>query len=294
MQAVHKFLAKHTKKGQKKPKHSDTTNLWFTLSREIRDQIYREVLCKRYLIHRPARWKRGKTLRNENRPLREYAISVRFWTGIYWRGHAWMLKKPTSWANVALLLASKAICWEAIEMMYKESSFCVYMGEKSVWWHRLTPLPSQQLLSRIQNLEVDTCVCDTLDYTASETWFQKFNGSDTKRNSCRISFPCYSCLVWCEDHTPFFRACQSLVGFKTVTITLEQRYMDADGSGVLIERYNSIREDFQTALEPHLGPGRPYDIGYVYCLDFYPRKHLEDLLAAPPKSGPQVLGLRED
>lgn len=204
-----------------------------------------------------------------------------------------MLKRPTSWANVALLLASKAIYQEAIEMMYKESSFCVYVGEKSVRWSRMTPLPSQQLLSRIQNLDVDTCVCNTLDYTASETWFQKFNGSDAKRNSCRILFPCYMCLLWCEDHTPFFRACRSLVGFKTVIIALEQDYKHVDGDAVLIERYNSCREDFQAALEPHLGPGRSYDIGHLYCLEFHPRKHLEDLLAAPPKLGAQVLGLKE-
>lgn len=294
MQAVRNFLTKHAKKGQKKSEHSETTNLWFTLPREIRDEIYREVLCKRYLIHRPTRWKRGKALCDNDRILFEFRR--RLWTcpGILWSGHIWMAKRPTFWAKVALLLTSKAVCQEAIEMMYKESLFCVRVGEISLWPHRMTPLPSRQLLSRIQNLEVNTCVCTTMDYTASGTWFQKFNGSDTRRNSCRISFPCYHCLVCCEDHTHFFKACQSLVGFKTVTITLKQKYKDVDGEEVLFERYNSIREDFQAALEPHLGAGRCYDIGYLFCLEFHPRKHLEDLLAAPPKSGAQVLSLKED
>lgn len=294
MQAVRNFLAKHAKKGKKKPK----TNLWFTLPRELRDEIYREALCKRYLIHWPKRWKRGKAMCNHDRRLFECRDPFWTWSGIFWSGHAWMVKRPTFWANVALLLTSKAICQEGIEMMYKESSFCVYMGIQSLLPSRMTPLPSQQLLNRIQNLEMNTCVCATSDLTASANWFQKFNGSDTRRNSCRISFPCYSCLIFYSDHEPFLRACRSLLGFKTVTITMKQQRKDVDGEEVYFERYNSEREDFRAALEPHLGPGRSYNIGHHsighhFCLEFRPRKHLEDLQAAPPKSGAQVLRVKE-
>ena len=288
MQTIHRFLSKQVKKGQKTPEHSETPSRWFTLPREIRDEIYHEVLCRTYLIHWPARWRRGKAVFNDNRTLFEFRGGLCSWTGIFWSGHVWMVKRPLFWANIALLLTAKAICQEAMEIMYKGSSFSVYLGQRTIRWYRMTPLPSQHLLSRIQNLEMDTCVCDTQDYTASETWFEKFNGSDIKRNSCRISFPCYCCLVWCTDHTPFFRACRSLVGFKTVTISLELEYTRPDEE--LFERYNSMREDFQAALEPHLGPGRSYYIDHCFCLEFHPRKHLEDLQAALPQSGVQALG----
>ena len=205
-----------------------------------------------------------------------------------------MKKRPLFWANISILLTSKAIYQEAREIMYKESLFCVYVGQRSERLYRITPLPSQHVLSAIQNIEMGTCVCDTEDYRASETWFKKFNGRDTKRNSCRISFPCYYCLVWCSDHTPFFRACQSLVGFKTVTVTLEITCADADENEELLEIYNSMREDFQAALEPHLGPSRSYNVENVFALEFHPRKHLEDTQAAVPDLEHQVPVLKED
>ena len=247
-------LRERVKKGQKAPKDSETQNRLFHLPRELRDQIYREVLCKNYLIHWPARWKRGSAFFYEDRPLFWFRGRLCFWRAYFWSGHFMMKKRKLYWADIALLLTSKAISQEAIEIMYEGSSFCVYVGQRSERFYPITPLPSSQVLGRVQNLEMGTCVCDTLDYTASETWFNKFNGRDTMRNTCRISFPCYYCLIFCEDHEPFLRACQSLVGFKTVILTLELLCVQADEEDETLERYNSIRADFQTALEPHLGP----------------------------------------
>ena len=288
-------LVKHIKKGQKTPQHSEKPNLWFTLPREIRDQIYREVLCKRYLIHRPARWKRGKPVYHDDRPLFWFRGRLYSWRGWAWSGHIGTVKRPLYWAEIALLLTSKAISQEAIQIMYEESGFSVYVGMRSIRWYRMTPLPPQPLLNRMQNLLMSTCVCDTLDYTAGEKWLQNFNGSDVKRNFCYISFPCYYCLVWCTDHTPFLRGCQSLVGFKKVTITLEHICADA-GEEVedLTEIYNSMRNDFRAALEPHLGPSISRDVDNFFCLDFHPRKHLEDVQAALLKSEGQPLLPRDE
>ena len=99
-------------------------------------------------------------------------------------------------------------------------------------------------------------MCDSMDFTASETWLKNFSGSDTKRNICRISFPCYFCLYWGgpDDLTPCLRVCQALAGFRTVTLVLELLCEDVEDEGEFIERYCSTREDFQAALEPHLGP----------------------------------------
>ena len=288
------FVMKHVKKSRRMPEHSETPNRLFTLPREIRDQIYREILCKRYLIHWPTRWKRGKAVHNDPRPLFWFRGTHIHWMGMFRSGHIWMKKRPLFWADIALLLTSKAICQEAMEIMYEGSLFCVYVGQRSEPLNRMTPLPSPQILSRIQNLEIGTCVCDTLDYTASQTWCENFRGTDIKRNTCRISFPCYYCLVWCESHAPLFRACQSLVGFKTVIVTLELLCIDADQEEELLEIYSSMREDFQAALEPHLGPSQLFDFGNVFALVFHPRKHLEDVQAALPKSGAQALVLEED
>ncbi len=256
MQAMGGLLIRLVKNRQKTPKHSETVNRWFFLPREIRDQIYREILCKRYLISWLARWKRGKAVFNDYRLLFWFRGRPLLWTGLFWSGHVWMKKRPLFWADIALLLTSKAISQEAIEIMYEGSLFCVYVGQRSERLYRMTPLPPQQLLDRIQHVEIQTCVCDTLDFTASESWLKNLNGAHTERNTCRISFPCYYCLHWCEDHEPFFRGCQSLVGFKKLTVTLELFCIDADTEEEeeLFEIYNSVRDDFKAALEPHLGP----------------------------------------
>lgn len=275
MQVMCGSLIRHVKK---MPKQPETQNRWFTLPREIRDMVYREVLCKKYLVQWSARWKRGKAVFNDDRPL--FWFRGRHWS---WRGLFWMIKRPLFWADIALLLTSKAISQEAIDIMYEESSFCVYLGQRSIRWYRMTPLPSQQLLARMQNFEIGMCVCDTLDRTASETWFENFDGSHTMRNTCRISFPCYYCLLELYDnHAPFSRACRSLVGFKAVTITLQLPCAHADLEEEWSELCTSMREGFKTALEPDLGPGRCYDVEHVFSLEFHPRKYLEDVQAVLP------------
>ena len=77
-------------------------------------------------------------------------------------------------------------------------------------------------------------------------------------------------------------ACQSLIGFRVVTLTLDTIYVDAEwavaeGDPHFKEVYRPLREDFREALEPHLGHSRTYEIGNVLALDFYPRKHIEDV-----------------
>ena len=218
-----------------------------------------------------------------------------------------MKKRPVFWADIALLLTSKAISLEAIEVMYKGSIFRVYLGQAHLGeayleqnitrFFRMTPLPSQQVLSRIQNLDIGTCIChslDDMDFTAIETWFKKFDDWGSKRNICHLRFPCYYCLFWCEDHTPFFRACRSLVGFKTVIVTLRFHCADADELDEILERYDSMREDFQAALEPHLGPGRSEDDDYSLVLIFHPRKYLETRQAVLPNGVSHVLVANED
>ena len=294
---MYEFLVRHVKYRQKKPKYPGTQDRWFTLPREIRDMIYREVLCKRYLIHWSKSWKRGKAFYYWNEPSFWFRGRHWYWKTYLWSGRLFMQKRPLFWADVSLLLTSKAISKEAIEIMYEGSVFCVYVGQTSLRYNGLTPLPSQHLLDRMQMIDIGTCVDNTLDFGASETWFKTFNASPAKRNTCRISFPCYYCLNLCQDevgsHAPFFQACRSLVGFKAVTVTLDLLSADAEEEEQLVEVYNSMREDFKTALEPHLGPGRSYDVGNVFALEFRPRKYLEDLQAALPTSGRQALLLEE-
>lgn len=294
-QVMYKLLMSHVKKGQKTSKPSDTQNRWFGLPREIRDEIYRYVLCKTYLIHWPRRWKRGKAVFNEYRPLFWFRGQQIYWIGLFWSGHIWMKKRPLFWADIALLLTSKAISLEAIDIMYKESSFCLYMPRQHCErWDHMTPLPAQQLMDRMRKLEMRLCMCEMLDYIASESWFKIFNCSRAKRSTCHISFPCFYCLDWYEDHAPFFRACQSLAGFKTVTVTLKLRSVYTDSEEALSKRYNSRRDNFKTALEPHLGPGRSHDIENKISLEFHPRKHFEDVQSALSTSGRQALVLEEN
>lgn len=285
---MYEFLVRHVRHRQKKPKHSETQNRWFKLPREIRDMIYREVLCKRYSIHWSPYFKQGKAFYYFYYAAFWFRGTHYYWTTYWWSGHLFMKKRPLFWADVSLLLTSKAISKEAMEIMYEGSVFSVHVGHLSLPHYDLTPLPSRHLLDRMQNLEVHTCVCWNLDFNAIETWFNSFNAGPVKRNSCRIYCSCYYCLFWCEhnggSHVPFFQACRSLVGFKTVTVTLRHIRGDAEEKEVLVEAYTSMREDFKAALEPHLGPGRSYDVGQVFALEFRPRKHLEDLQAALPTS----------
>ena len=289
MQAICESLLRHVKQSRKMSKQSEARNRWFDLPREIRDQIYREILCKRYLIHRSARWKRGKAVFREDRPLFWFRGVQYHWRGLFWSGYIGMKKRNLFWAQVSLLLTSKAIYEEATDIMYEGSLFCVYVGQQSQRWYPMTPLPPPHLLDRMQNIEMGMCVCNTQDYTASETWFNHFNASHTKRNTCCISFPCYYCLVLCHDYTPYFRACRSLIGFKTVILTLKLRCREET-----LDVYDSIRKYFKAALEPHLGPSRYYDGVKSFSLEFYPRKHLEDVQAGSPTFGGEGLALEED
>lgn len=294
MQAICGSLVRQIKKSRKTPNQAGAQNRFLDLPREIRDQIYREILCKRYLIQRSARWKRGKAVFREDRPLFWFRGTHYHWRGLFWSGYIGTKKRRLFWAEISLLLTSKVICQEAMDIMYEGSLFCVYVGERSQRWYPMTPLPPQQLLDRMQNIEIGTCVCCTLDYTASETWFKNINASHTKRNTCRISFPCYYCLIWCTDHAPYFRACQSLIGFKTVIVALELLCTDPEEVEGPLEVYDTIREEFKAALEPHLGPSCYYDSESVFSLVFHPRKHLEDGQATRSTFGGQALALEED
>lgn len=287
MQAISGLLTRHVKGSRKTLKDSETSNRWFSLPREIRDMIYRELLCKNYLIRWSARWKRGRAVCNYPRPLFWFRGTHVHWMGMFWSGHGWMRKKRLFWAEIALLLTSKAISQEAMEIMYKESLFCIYVGQLSERLYRMTPIPPQQLLDRMQNIEVQTCLCDV----ASETWFKDFKSG---HNTFQIFFPCNWCLH--EDHTSIFQACQSLVCFKTVTVILELPCVYEDQVEELLELYNSLRKELKAALEPHLGPSWSYDaeLEGELSLEFHPRKHVEDVQAALTLGGKQALALEED
>lgn len=290
MQAISGLWTRHVKRSRKTLKDSETPNRWFSLPREIRDEIYREVLCKRYLVRWRARWKRGKAVCNEPRPLFWFRGTHVHWMGMFWSGHGWMKKRPLFWAEIALLLTSKAISQEAMEIMYEESLFRVYVGQRLERYRRLTPIPSPQLLDRMKNIEVQSCVCDILGFTASETWFKDFNSGHINH----ISLTCYHCSH--DDHTPFLQACQSLVGFKTVTIIVEFFcvYDEEEEEEELLTLYDSIRDDFRDALEPHLGSSQSYDTDRAFFLEFHPRKHVEDVQTALTIGGGQALALEED
>lgn len=242
---MYKFFKSRVKKRQQTPQDSEIPNRWFTLPREIRDLIYREVLCKSYLIQWPVTWKQGKSVSYDDRPLFWFRGRQCYWRSYSWSGHIWMKRRPVFWADVALLLSSKAISLEAIEIMYEGSLFCVNLMKRPERWYPMTPPPSQQVLACVRNLEIGVCLCEIDDveafnFMACDTWLKKFNDTDIKRNTCRISFSCHFCSHWCqfEEYTRFLRACHSLLGFKTLTI----------------EIYNTKRQDLQAALEPHLGP----------------------------------------
>ena len=272
-------LRNYVMNGQQTPKDAATPNRFFTLPREVRDMIYRETLCSTYMICWPKRWKRGKAVFHDDRLLFWFRHRQIVWRGCFWSGRVWTKKRPLFWADIALLLTSKAISHEGMEIMYNQSLFSLYRGLRSECVYNVTPLPSQQVLERIQNLEMAICVCDILNESATETWLT-FSGSDTKRNTCRIFISCYDCLDDFRD--PIFEACQSLIGFKVVTLTLDLVWMDAGLN-------HDLLETFQVALEPHLGHSRSYEIDSVLALEFHPRKHLEDGQAALPKSKPQLL-----
>ena len=293
MQIMSGFLGRYGRKRQRIRQDSQTENRLFVLPREIRDEIYRQVLCQRYVIHWPARWKQGKAVVNDDRLLSWFRNTPILWRGLFWSGHVGMIKKPLFWNDIALLLTSKAISQEAIDIMYAESLFCVHVGRRSEHIFPMKPLPGKRLLDRMQNIEMEASVCNALDYAISEKWIKSFNGSHIKRNTCRISFPCSYNLRWCHDPTPFFRACQSLVGFKTVIVTLECICAGIDPEEGLHKIYRLMKEDFKAALEPHLGPSHSPDDKHVFSLEFHPRKHLEGVQVALSTSGRPVL-VQED
>ena len=254
------------------PKDSATENLLFTLPRELRNKIYRNVLCSKYLICWPNTWEKGKAVSHVDRPLLRLRRRQFVWRAP-WSGHHTKKIKRLFWADIALLLTSKAISHEGMEIMYQESWFSGYVGQSPESKYRFTPLPSQQILERIQNLEMSMCMCNSWNHLASGIWLTY---SETMRQTCRISLCCYDCLD--KYRHAIFEACHFCIGFRVVTLTLDLDDMDG-GNRTLMELHRSIRENFRDSLEPHLGHSRSYEIGNVLALDFHPRKHIEVITA---------------
>lgn len=247
-------------------------DLAFGLPREIRDQIYTEVLQgSKYVL--------GDDETRINLPKPAYA---------------------------GLLVASKAISAELQESLYKECVFRVYFNRRS---HYLPSPPCRQNFSRVQKLELFLNLRTNTESMRDvwkepmvyyRHWLEMFGGSRIPRGFCRITISnlifdrfWYATNVSHEAFCqPFLHPCRAFVGFQTVVLELGESplpyhdsFHDSVSQGAYYEagtgpaepaeyageQFEAYKRRLAMELEPTLGHCIYYDRGNFRCLEFRPR-----------------------
>ena len=159
--------------------------------REIRDEIYRHVLPKKYMTF-------------------ESSCVIRF---VYYENDDWI------WPKLSILRLSKAINEEATSIVYSEGTFEFRYGYD--WEHDGTRFQQHwnvDFMNRIMNVDISTSDNKGQPYAGT---VQFFRGDVITRNSILIKL-IYDHEDWSIKITtsPLFRALKQLTGFKTVTLRL--------------------------------------------------------------------------
>ena len=234
----------------------------FTLPREVRDEIYRLVIRKRYIIYitRP-----GSGDAFPSRGKHEFAI----------------------------LQVSKAINHEVSEILYAESVFRLSMDFCS-FKHSFVPA---HLYNRMTNAELDF---HGLSYGPPFVSFYGFcenakalldaatagfDGTDIRRNHLHIRFfdCCPGVVTRLSSHLS--KASNAFIGFRTVLIqvvSISARYLRRLRNMDLQESFGDVQKETTITigqqildlLTPTLGPAEVAVPGDVSCYILHPQDHL--------------------
>ncbi|KAF6223244.1 hypothetical protein HO133_000086 [Letharia lupina] len=255
-------------------------NSWSKVPREIRDQIYiNMVQGKKYVL--------VDAEGSPDKPL----------SAFYYRELDY---SPPAYAG--LLRASKTISNELQEVLYKECVFRAYLSKHR---YRLVTPPEPREFARIQKMEI---VLDNAIYLANPItlpgtdvrgfdsyygeWFEALGGSGADHEFCRIRI--INIAPETFYLTPVCRqllyALKSFTGFGTVIVELGDlpdsqaiQLPASHGANPQVKdeppeepmyagaRFEALKRTIKIELEPYLGNCIYYDRGLLRCVEFRPR-----------------------
>lgn len=235
----------------------------FTLPRELRDEIYRLLVKKRYIIY--------ITPHEDN--------------------HV-----TTEKHDLAILEVSQAVSSEALEILYSEAVFCFSVDFRSDDY----PRRPSQLTNRIKNVEFNIIglgICPALCSSQTpclrhldhpdifyHSAMAKFTDAEIAGNSVRIR------LLLCDPDSiedlfvSTFETLKVFMGFRTITIEVVPISVSSRELGMskreqwvfpwLSKEHDSqIGQEVKSSLEPTLGPAAEEYHGDVQHLTFHPGKN---------------------
>ena len=238
------------------PKHGGAL---FTLPREVRDDIYRLVVRKRYVIYITRR------VSHASAPSRDKH-------------------------DFAILQISKAINHEASNILYAESVFRFSMNFYS---YKVSSVPAH-LANRMRNAEIDfhgLSYDSPLSYPYEDTndifdaAFANFPGTDIRRNHLHIRlFDCFPGKITMLS-THLSKRLNAFIGFHTVLIEVDSvctLYLRRVRSTNVQKSFEDLEEEMTILmaqqilriLTPVLGPAQTAVPGNVSCYILHPQDHL--------------------
>ena len=240
------------------PKHGGAL---FTLPRELRDEIYRLVVKKRYVTSVTRRARHASSPSSDKH-------------------------------NFAILQISKAINHEASDILCAESVFRISMNFYS---SKVSSVPSH-LANRMKNAEIDfyglsydpIMWCREFHENANaicDAAFANFAGTDIKRNRLQIRF--FDCFPSKIEMllTHLSKTLNAFIGFRTVLIEVDSvctdflRSVRSTGNKTPFEDLQEkatviMSQQILEILTPTLGPAEPAFPGDVSCYILHPQDHL--------------------
>lgn len=170
------------------------TSAFFTLPREVRDMMYRELFARFYLIVWPTQWDKSSP-----------------------RGY------HPPFADITLLLVSRAISEEAISVMCKKS---VFVLDLDYYVFDMTQRPSQHIMNRMLNVDIkfNLSIFRELaarnDGSALAIWkhcLEGLAGSHLHRDVCQITITCSIPKQPDITTSPFFQVFKRFLEIRIVS-----------------------------------------------------------------------------
>ena len=208
---------------------------FFDLPREIRDEIYRMSFSKSYTLP-----KNGG--------------------GLGGHGTMRLIRITTSGSpsESHILQISQRMRFEAEEILFNDSTFCLYLSESHYRG------PSRELADRFMNLciYIPIRLSSRHNYNHNHQMLEMFGGSRVGRKICTINFFPHYLVSWVID-TRLFSVLKTFNGFETIRLQILPSIKSAQ------QRHPWLL--MGELLECDLGDATPFEDSNISGLEFHPQ-----------------------
>ena len=214
---------------------------FFDLPREIRDEIYRMSFAKSYTLPDNCR---GLSGHNTMRLIR--------------------ITTSGSPSESHILQISQRMRFEAEEILFNESAFCLYLSDS----HHQGP--SRELADRFMNLCIYTPIhiSPHHNYNPNYQMLEMLGGSRVERKICTINFGPLCLVHWVTDKR-LLSVLKNFNGFETIRLQILPSIAVAEYKYPWLLQF--IMRPMGELSECDLGDATPFEDGNISGLDFHPQ-----------------------